>query len=116
MTHFCSVLPRRWWFLPPRCNFQTLLYSIPLIGFWADISYPLYVVHGLTGYVLMEVLLARGFGSWLAIVIASAAVTILAVGLHVTVETSSREMGRRMAMAVRGRQAMPEAEVSARTD
>ena len=97
-------------------QFPNIIGSIPLIGFWADISYPLYVVHELTGYVLMEVLLARGFGSWLAIVIAFAAVTILAVGLHVTVETSSREMGRRMAMAIRGRQAMPEAEVRMRTD
>ena len=97
-------------------RFPNIIGSIPLIGFWADISYPLYVVHGLTGYVLMEVLLAHGFGSWLAIVIAFAAVTILAVGLHVTVETSSREMGRRMAMAIRGRQAIPKAEAPMRTD
>ena len=90
--------------------------SIPSIRFWADISYPLYVVHGLTGYVLMEVLLAGGFGSWLAIVIAFAAVTILAVGLHVTVETSSREMGRRMAMAIRDRYAMSEAQARMHTD
>jgi peptidoglycan/LPS O-acetylase OafA/YrhL len=80
-----------------------------LIGFWADISYPLYIVHGLTGYVLMEVLLARGIGSWFAILIAFAVVMIMAVALHVTVETSSREMGRRMAMAIRGRYAIAQA-------
>ena len=33
-------------------RFPNIIGSIPLIGFWADISYPLYVVHGLTGYVL----------------------------------------------------------------
>ena len=32
-------------------RFPNIVGSIPLIGFWADISYPLYVVHGLTGYV-----------------------------------------------------------------
>jgi peptidoglycan/LPS O-acetylase OafA/YrhL len=97
-------------------RFPNIVGSIPLIGFWADISYPLYVVHGLTGYVLMEVLLARGFSSWFAILIAFAAVTTLAVALHVTVETSSREMGRRMAMAIRGRYAMSEAEARVRAD
>ena len=64
----------------------------------------------------MEVLLARGFGSWPAILIAFAVVTILAGVLHVTVETSSREMGRRMAMAIRGRYAMSEAEAPMRAD
>jgi peptidoglycan/LPS O-acetylase OafA/YrhL len=97
-------------------QFPSIIGSIPLIGFWADISYPLYVVHGLTGYVLMEVLLARGFGSWSAILIAFAAVTILATVLHVTVETSSREMGRRMATAIRGRYALSEAEAGVRID
>lgn len=97
-------------------RFPNIIGSIPLIGFWADISYPLYVVHGLTGYVLMEVLLARGFGSWPAILIAFAVVTILAGALHVTVETPSREMGRRMARAIRGRYAMSEAEAPMRAD
>jgi peptidoglycan/LPS O-acetylase OafA/YrhL len=97
-------------------RFPNIIRSIPLIGFWADVSYPLYVVHGLTGYVLMEVLLARGIGPWSAILTAFAAVTILAVALHVTVETSSREMGRRMAMAIRGRYAMSKAEARMRTD
>jgi peptidoglycan/LPS O-acetylase OafA/YrhL len=97
-------------------RFPGIVGSIPLIGFWADISYPLYVVHGLTGYVLMEVLLARGIGPWSAIVIAFAVVTVLAVALHVTIETSSREMGRRMAMAIRRRYAVSEAEARMRTD
>jgi peptidoglycan/LPS O-acetylase OafA/YrhL len=97
-------------------RFPKIIGSIPLIGFWADISYPLYVVHGLTGYVLIEVLLARGIGPWPAILIAFTVVTILAVVLHVTVETSSREMGRRMAVIIRRRHAMSEAEASMRAD
>lgn len=97
-------------------RFPNIIGSIPSIGFWADISYPLYVVHGLTGYVLMEVLLARGIGSWPAIIIAFAVVTTLAMVLHVTVEISSRELGRRIGAAIRGRYAVSEAEARLRTD
>jgi len=97
-------------------RFPDIIGSIPSIGFWADISYPLYVVHGLTGYILMEVLLARGIGSWPAIIIAFAVVTTLAMVLHVTVEISSREMGRRMAAAIRGRYAVSKEEAGLRTD
>jgi peptidoglycan/LPS O-acetylase OafA/YrhL len=95
-------------------RFPKITGSIPLIGFWADISYPLYVVHGVTGYVLIEVLLASGIGSWSAILIAFAVVTTLAVTLHVTVETSSREMGRRMAAAIRRGFAISETEAAIR--
>lgn len=91
-------------------RFPNITGSIPSIRFWADISYPLYVIHGLTGYVLMEVLLARGIGSWPAIIIAFAVVTALAMVMHVTVETSSRELGRRIAAAVRGQYAVSEEE------
>jgi peptidoglycan/LPS O-acetylase OafA/YrhL len=97
-------------------RFPKIIGSIPLIGFWADISYPLYVVHGLTGYVLMEVLLARGVGPWSAIPIAFAAVTVLATALHVTVETSSREMGRRAATIIRRRRAVFGTEALTPTD
>jgi peptidoglycan/LPS O-acetylase OafA/YrhL len=90
--------------------------SIPLVRFWADISYPLYIVHGVTGYVLMEVLLARGIGPWFAILLAFAAVTILATALHFTIETPSREIGRRIAMAIGRRRTITEAEARARPD
>jgi len=97
-------------------RFPNVVGSIPWIGFWADISYPLYVVHGLTGYVLIEVLIASGMGAWPAILIAFATVTILAAALHATIETPSREMGRRVAAATRGSYAMSEAEAPMRPD
>ncbi len=97
-------------------RFPNVVGSIPWIGFWADISYPLYVVHGLTGYVLIEVLIASGMGAWPAILIAFATVTILAAALHATIETPSREMGRRVAAATRGGYAMSEAEAPMRPD
>jgi peptidoglycan/LPS O-acetylase OafA/YrhL len=96
-------------------RFPNVVGAIPWIGFWADISYPLYVVHGLTGYVLIEVLIASGMGAWLAILIAFATVTILAAALHATVETPSREMGRRVA-AIRRGYVMSEAEAPIRPD
>jgi peptidoglycan/LPS O-acetylase OafA/YrhL len=64
----------------------------------------------------MEVLLARGIGPWFAILLAFAAVIILAAALHYTVETASREIGRRIAMAIGGRHTISEAEARARPD
>jgi hypothetical protein len=44
-------------------QFSAIVRSIPTINFWADISYPLYVVHGVTGYVVIEVMIPFGFGA-----------------------------------------------------
>ena len=51
-----------------------------------------------------------------AILIAFATVTILAAALHATIETTSREVGRRVAAATRGGYAMSEAEAPMRPD
>jgi peptidoglycan/LPS O-acetylase OafA/YrhL len=82
-------------------RFSAIVGAIPTINFWADISYPLYVVHGLTGYVLIEVMITFGFGAWPAVVLAFVAVVALATTLHMLIETPSREMGRKIAASMR---------------
>lgn len=53
---------------------------------FADISYPLYVVHALFGYAIMYVFIGNGYGSITAILAASLASYAMAVAIHLTIE------------------------------
>jgi peptidoglycan/LPS O-acetylase OafA/YrhL len=63
----------------------------------ADISYPLYVVHGVLGYSILAHAIKAGVGPGWALLLALAASFSLAIILHVLVERPSRELGRSLA-------------------
>ncbi len=67
----------------------------------ADISYPLYVVHGILGYSIIAASLQAGFGAGLALILAVSAVAALSVTLHVAVERPSQAMGKTIARRFR---------------
>jgi peptidoglycan/LPS O-acetylase OafA/YrhL len=69
-----------------------------LLSKLADISYPLYVVHGILGYSIMTASLQIGFGAGLALVLAVTATTALAGVLHVYVERPTQIFGKSLAM------------------
>jgi peptidoglycan/LPS O-acetylase OafA/YrhL len=75
--------------------------SIRYIGFLADISYPLYVIHGLVGYTLMVVLLTAHVPGWVCALTAIIFSTSIAWIIHVFVETPSHFFGRSLAKTVR---------------
>lgn len=68
-----------------------------LLSFFADISYPLYVVHGVLGYAVMAHLTRQGVSAYVALAVAA----VLAVGiawlLHCIVEMPSHRLGQRLA-------------------
>lgn len=68
----------------------------PLSGL-ADISYSLYVVHGVLGYTIIAEALRAGFGAVPAIVSAIIAALGAAIVIHITVERASRSRGRVLA-------------------
>lgn len=68
-----------------------------LLDFLADISYPLYCVHSLTGYVLLKILLHRGLPYGAAVLLTLASAILLAWLVHITVERGSMQLGRRLA-------------------
>jgi peptidoglycan/LPS O-acetylase OafA/YrhL len=82
-------------------RFPGIVTRIPGIRFWADISYPLYVVHALIGYSLMVLLLSFGMPGWSVIVVALAMAALLATAVHILVEKPSHRLGRRIATAIR---------------
>ncbi len=71
------------------------LFSGRLLKFAADISYPLYIVHGVNGYILMRALAGIGVPPSLCILLAAATAISVAYLLHVVVELPTHRLGRR---------------------
>lgn len=71
-----------------------------IADFFADISYPLYLVHSLVGYTIMQLLIARHVDPIAAMAAAFAVVALLALGLHGSVETRSQAFGKMLAAGV----------------
>ena len=70
------------------------------LRFLADISYPLYVVHPLVGYVCMRLLMAQGAPYGLALLVALPLAIILATLIHRFIETPSMALGQRLTRSV----------------
>lgn len=91
----------------------TLLYagrahvpSLRVVAFFADISYPLYIIHPLVGWTIMGILIVSlHVDPAAAAVIAFAIVATLAYLLHVTVEMHSQSIGRSLAESLAERDA-----------
>lgn len=64
-------------------------------SFFADISYPLYVVHGVTGYVALRILLDLGVKAWVSLLVVSSGVVVIAWAIHLFVEVPSQHFGRK---------------------
>jgi peptidoglycan/LPS O-acetylase OafA/YrhL len=81
---------RRWFLIAP-----------PPVRRWssrlADISYPLYAVHGILGYTLLARMLAAGVPPGVALLCAIALVVALATIVHLSVEIPSRNAGKSLA-------------------
>jgi peptidoglycan/LPS O-acetylase OafA/YrhL len=77
-------------------NFITMK-TESLLSFFADISYPLYIVHGVTNYVFMRILLDMGFSPLIVIGIALIDSVLIAFLLHVFIEVPTNEYGKVLA-------------------
>ena len=70
---------------------------IPWLRWLAEISYPLYVVHGIVGYCALQILLALGAGVYPALAITLALIFVLARLVHRYVELPSQQAGQKRA-------------------
>ncbi len=69
--------------------------SAPWVLIWlADISYPLYAVHAMLGFVLLRVMLERGVPAYVALLVTTCAALAAAQVLHVLVEAPTHRLGR----------------------
>ncbi|MDD2325276.1 MAG: acyltransferase [Alphaproteobacteria bacterium] len=75
-------------------SFQRFFASNRIFDFFANISYPLYVVHGVAGYALLRIALDYGLKAWQSLL----GVTVVAIAcawlVHVLVEMPTRRLGK----------------------
>jgi len=81
--------------------FRRFAVKNPIVNFLADISYPLYAVHAVSGFLIMEVLLARGWNTGAAAGTALAAAITLAAVIHWTVELPTTWLGKWLAVKLK---------------
>ena len=71
--------------------------STRLLAFFADISYPLYVVHGIAGYVALGIMVAHGIAPAVAFLLALSGALAISWLLHIAVELPTHRFGQRLA-------------------
>ncbi|MCY1415303.1 hypothetical protein D9M71_307810 [compost metagenome] len=83
-------------------TFPNLFKANRLFNFLANISYPLYVIHGVTGYVALRVMLELGFKAWVSLLVVTTTILYLSWLLHVLVERPSQVLGKRLGAKLSG--------------
>ncbi|MGI8390211.1 acyltransferase family protein [Brucella anthropi] len=78
-------------------RFQNIFHSNTVTRFFSRISYPLYTVHGVTGYVAFRILGDIGIPSTISIPAVTTGILMLSWLLHVAVEAPFDEKGKKIA-------------------
>ena len=76
--------------------FRDKFVDIRVLDFFADISYPLYVVHSLVAYGIMRVLLEHGLPTGVVVPVAGLCVVGIAYAIHVLVEKPTMHLGKKL--------------------
>ena len=71
-----------------------------LLAFFADISYPLYVVHGVAGYVVLRIMVAHGIAPIAALLLALSGALVISWLLHIAVELPTHRLGQHLARTI----------------
>lgn len=69
----------------------------PIVNFLADVSYPLYIVHSIAGYVALRVMFDMNFKVWTALPLVFIASLLLSWFLHVFIERPTQKFGKKLA-------------------
>lgn len=77
-------------------SFQSLFKQNFIFDFLADISYPLYVIHGVAGYVALRIMLDMGLKAWFSLVVVTVACLFVSWLLHVWVENPVQIFGKKL--------------------
>ena len=79
------------------CICRRFFRPLALLDFFADISFPLYVVHSLLGYTLLKLAMHYGLGYGAALTGVSGIVILVAWLVHQHIELPSNKFGKRLA-------------------
>jgi peptidoglycan/LPS O-acetylase OafA/YrhL len=78
-----------------------------VLNYLAEISYPLYLIHPVVGYILLTVNYQNGLATYPNLALTFAVVVTLAAVLHHTVEVPVNRLGRRLADRLSGQKPQP---------
>jgi len=85
-------------------SFQNFFNANRVVDFLADISYPIYVVHGVAGYVALRIMLDKGLKAWVSLLLVTTGSLFLSWLLHLLVECPSQSYGKRLGKKITGTQ------------
>jgi peptidoglycan/LPS O-acetylase OafA/YrhL len=102
-----TVLAGQFWIVPANYGYALIVFSacyalrrrfkpFGVLDFFADISYPLYIVHALIGYATIRILMAHDWPYLLAAGSAFALVIGIAYLLHVVIESPTANLAKRL--------------------
>lgn len=102
-----TPLAVQFWVVPANYGYALIIFSAcyvararfkasRILDFFADISYPLYLVHALIGYATIRFLTDRGLPFNMAACFAFIVVVGIAYILHIVVEVRSANLGKRL--------------------
>ena len=74
--------------------------SSRVLSYFADISFPLYVIHAVAGYVALGIMTAHGVAPFTALGCALAGALLISTLLHAGVELPTHRLGQRLARAL----------------
>lgn len=67
-----------------------------VVNFIASISYPLYIIHGVAGYIVMRVLLEKGFSPYVTLFFVTLGAVIISWIIHISVERPTQRIGQKL--------------------
>lgn len=68
-----------------------------LFSFMADISYPMYAVHGVLGYTILEYFVRANYNIWVGFMVTFSVVVLVSWVLHITVEKPTITLSKKYA-------------------
>lgn len=81
-------------------SFQRFFRANGVFDFFANISYPLYVVHGVAGYAALRILLEYRMNPWMALGVVGVGAIGVAWLIHVLIEKPSQALGKAWARRI----------------
>ncbi|QIE24838.1 acyltransferase [Caballeronia sp. SBC2] len=102
-----TVLADQFWLVPANYGYALVVFSVcyafrhrfrpsKILDFFADVSYPLYIIHSVTGYAIIRFSMVYGLGAYAAMATATAISIAVAYLLHIGVEKPTANLGKNL--------------------
>jgi peptidoglycan/LPS O-acetylase OafA/YrhL len=81
-------------------SFPNFFKANPIFNFLANISYPLYVIHGIMGYVILRIMLEVGYKEWVSLLATFGMAMSISWLIHRLIERPSQRFGTQIGVSL----------------